>query len=229
MSTHTFTFHIEPCDPDPARWTPVEGAWDEPAEGPPEVYEAIDKALASRLAAGDIEEGAPLLCEIALFVKGRLTLTWKVEVEVNGAPAAAWPFEMSCIFCGCTDAWGCQEGCWWVDDEHERAVCSVCDGRANALVGRLEAFLGEALQGEARPFGVRLLHNLLQRFELERAYDADAVYFARTRWRPVGEGWLVLHNQVERNATHADLRELVEAILLRDPHVDPDDRRWEVR
>jgi hypothetical protein len=28
----------------------------------------------------------------------------------------------SCRVCGCTDAWGCVEGCWWV----ELDLCSGC-------------------------------------------------------------------------------------------------------
>lgn len=30
-----------------------------------------------------------------------------------------------CRYCGCTDALGCAEGCWWIDEEH-----TVCSARA---------------------------------------------------------------------------------------------------
>lgn len=29
-----------------------------------------------------------------------------------------------CAGCGCTDARGCPEGCWWIDPKH--VICSVC-------------------------------------------------------------------------------------------------------
>lgn len=36
--------------------------------------------------------------------------------------APAEPAERSCRVCGCTDAWGCDEGCEWVEAD----LCSAC-------------------------------------------------------------------------------------------------------
>ncbi len=32
----------------------------------------------------------------------------------------------TCRVCGCTDAYGCPEGCWWVEWD----LCSSCQGAA---------------------------------------------------------------------------------------------------
>lgn len=37
-----------------------------------------------------------------------------------------------CLICGCTDAWGCAAGCWWVDDWH--MLCSRCARNMALLV-----------------------------------------------------------------------------------------------
>lgn len=34
-----------------------------------------------------------------------------------------------CRVCGCTDEWGCDGGCSWVDAEH--TLCSECEGPAS--------------------------------------------------------------------------------------------------
>lgn len=33
--------------------------------------------------------------------------------------------ERRCRVCGCTDAAGCPEGCWWVEED----LCSSCEGK----------------------------------------------------------------------------------------------------
>lgn len=38
---------------------------------------------------------------------------------VAGEPAPGM-----CAVCGCTDEWGCDEGCCWVNSAH--TLCSVC-------------------------------------------------------------------------------------------------------
>jgi hypothetical protein len=49
-----------------------------------------------------------------------------------------------CIVCGCTDRWGCEEGCSWIS--HEPPVCSSCVGAW--MLAKLWAFVF-ALEGSA--------------------------------------------------------------------------------
>lgn len=45
-----------------------------------------------------------------------------------------------CLVCGCTDAWGCAAGCWWVDDPGPTAgagwhmLCSRCARNMAVLI-----------------------------------------------------------------------------------------------
>lgn len=50
------------------------------------------------------------------------------EVRQNPEQYAAVAGERTCRVCGCTDAWGCPEGCYWVEDD----LCSSCDGAGEA-------------------------------------------------------------------------------------------------
>ncbi|GAA5501114.1 hypothetical protein Dxin01_00845 [Deinococcus xinjiangensis] len=34
--------------------------------------------------------------------------------------------ETTCHSCGCTESWGCEDGCWWVSE----GLCSACSGKA---------------------------------------------------------------------------------------------------
>ena len=48
----------------------------------------------------------------------------------------AGPIGGVCLECGCTDARGCEDGCYWVDESHTR--CSACHFAAQ--LDRLTAF-----------------------------------------------------------------------------------------
>jgi len=45
-----------------------------------------------------------------------------------------------CMVCRCTDRWGCDAGCWWVDDWH--VLCSRCAQHMAVLVLALKAQKG---------------------------------------------------------------------------------------
>lgn len=47
-----------------------------------------------------------------------------------------------CFCCGCTDEWGCDVGCQWVDALH--TLCSACEGIARAWLVRLGHVEGRA-------------------------------------------------------------------------------------
>lgn len=49
--------------------------------------------------------------------------SWEAALHVLLNAAATGGVAMrACRVCGCTDAWGCDEGCWWVDED----LCSSC-------------------------------------------------------------------------------------------------------
>jgi hypothetical protein len=47
-----------------------------------------------------------------------------------------------CTFCGCTDRYGCDEGCFWVNPAH--TVCSRC----RDLIVELAALFWQRAQGK---------------------------------------------------------------------------------
>jgi hypothetical protein len=48
--------------------------------------------------------------------------TWQILAFVNDEPTRR------CRVCGCTDAHGCEDGCYWVEAD----LCSQCVGKADA-------------------------------------------------------------------------------------------------
>lgn len=72
---------------------------------------------------------------------GRLVALQLISVCTQGAPTLYGPDlncsdvaarqvyarlsgARACRHCGCTDEWGCPDGCWWVAED----VCSSCQG-----------------------------------------------------------------------------------------------------
>ena len=54
-------------------------------------------------------------------LKGWYYLPENLEGEVRALFAKLMD-ETPCRLCGCTDSWGCDEGCWWVEPD----LCSSC-------------------------------------------------------------------------------------------------------
>jgi hypothetical protein len=64
-------------------------------------------------------------------------------IKVAMAKGFKWPEpkgKEECVICGCTQAWGCPEGCSWIVDPHEeigklgRGLCDVCLDRILVLL-----------------------------------------------------------------------------------------------
>ncbi|HKY36485.1 MAG TPA: hypothetical protein VJN18_11135 [Polyangiaceae bacterium] len=49
-----------------------------------------------------------------------ITFSFRVRVATNQRK----PMPGRCIGCGCTDEYGCEQGCSWADGDH--LLCSVC-------------------------------------------------------------------------------------------------------
>lgn len=71
---------------------------------------------------GDLDYAAADLLEVlvALHEQGRINLEILPAVEVFSRMI------LGCRECGCTDARGCLEGCWWVEPD----LCSSCAPKA---------------------------------------------------------------------------------------------------
>lgn len=62
------------------------------------------------------------------------------EIDLMSFIAVVASGERVCVYCGCSDAMGCPEGCWWVELHPctPTGVCSVCANRRGAETQRAE-------------------------------------------------------------------------------------------
>lgn len=79
------------------------------------VMAAIDRALVDDVDAAQLDEA---LDHEGLTVEARLAM-WEIYDRWTAGKALD---VRRCRDCGCTDAWACPGGCWWV----ERDLCSSC-------------------------------------------------------------------------------------------------------
>jgi len=77
----------------------------------------------------------------------------------------------TCRVCGCTDDNACEQGCWWVDEEH--TLCSSCGGTP--------ADLAYALKDIARLRGKYRRPGLIVAIAVSLANDAVKRFDARGR------------------------------------------------